>query len=325
MRAVVFDESGGPEVLRLAEVADPEAGPEDILVRNFAAGVNRADLLQRRGFYPPPAGAPELLGLEYAGEVLATGARVEGLAVGDRVFGLVSGGAYADIVAVDHRLVLAIPDSFSYEAAAAVPEAFLTAFMALFVRGQLAHGETVLVHAGASGVGTAAIQLARRAGARVIATAGKPEKVERCLELGARHAIDYRLRGFREDVVAITGGRGADLVLDFVGAPYWTDNVACLRPGGRLVLIGLLGGASATVDLGQILLRRLEVKGMVLRGLPLEEKIDLVRRFRDSVLPELFSGGLVPVLDRVFLIDEVRAAHERMESNLNVGKIVLRM
>jgi putative PIG3 family NAD(P)H quinone oxidoreductase len=325
MRAIVCERSGEPDVLRIDEVTRPSPGEHDLLVRNFAAGVNRADLLQRRGKYPPPPGESEILGLEFAGEVVAWGASVEGFAIGDRVFGLVAGGAYAEFVRVHKDLVAPIPDRFSYEAAAAIPEAFLTANEALSTHGMLAAGETVLIHAGASGVGSAAIQLARRQGGRVIATAGTPEKVDFCRALGADHAVYYRSEDFVEAVRDLTDGRGADLIVDFVGASYWRRNIASLALEGRLVLLGLLGGAEAPTPLQEILMKRLTIRGMTMRGLPIRSKIDIMRRFKQSVLPGLQDGELKPVIDQVFLLDDARRAHERMEGNRNSGKIVLRM
>ena len=324
MRAVVFDAPGGPEVLRIGELPDPAPGPQDLLVRNFAAGVNRADILQRRGRYPPPPGAPEVLGLEFAGEVVSAGAGVPGFERGDRVFGLVAGGGYAELVAVHHRLALPIPETLSFEGAAALPEAFMTAGENLFELGGLRPGDRVLVHAGASGVGSAAIQLARDAGIDPIATASTPEKRARCVALGASLALDYR-EDFAEAVLAATGGRGVDAVLDLVGGSHLERNLRCLAPGGRLLLVGLVGGARAEADLGAILRKGLRVIGSTLRGKSLEEKAAVAERFRARVLPRVEAGGVKPVLDRVYLIEDVRQAHERMERNESVGKIVLRM
>lgn len=325
MRAVVFARPGGLEVLRLAEVADPTPGSDDILVRNFATALNRADLLQRRGLYSPPRGASEILGLEFAGEVEETGERVDDLNIGDRVFGLLAGGGYAEKVVVPRRMALPIPDTFSFEAAAAVPEVFFTARENLFTHGGLQRGDSVLIHAGASGVGSAAIQLASRCGATVITTASSPEKLDRCREFGADHTILYREEDFAGRVHDATGGDGVDVILDVVGAAHWEKNIACLRPGGRLVVIGLLGGSRVEADLGTILTRRLHIIGTAMRGLCLREKVAITERFRSDVLPDLESGRLKPVIDSVFMLDDVRQAHERMESSVNVGKIVLRI
>jgi len=317
---------GGVEVLSLGERPDPAPGPGDLLLRVRATAVNRADLLQRRGRYPPPEGAPDILGLEAAGEVVAAGPGAGGWRPGDRAMALLAGGGYAEFVAVPAGLAMPLPPNLSFEEGAAVPEAFVTAYRALFDLGEVAPGHTVLVHAAGSGVGTAAVQLAREAGARVLATAGTPEKVQLALRLGAHAAWNRREGPFAPWAARETGGRGADLVLDFVGAPYLEQNIASLALDGRLVIIGLLGGAKAqALDLGTILFRRLRLIGTSLRALPLERKADLVRRFAAFALPRLAAGALVPVVDSVFDWREAAAAHERMENNANAGKIVLRV
>ena len=325
MRVVKVRKPGGVEELELAEVPDPEPTPGQLLVRVFATALNRADLLQRQGLYPPPEGASEILGLEWAGEIACVGRGVQGFEVGDRVFGLCAGGGYAELIAIDHRLAVPIPDVLSFDAAAAIPEAFYTAQETLFGLGELSSGESVLVHAGASGVGSAAIQLARMRGARVIATAGAEEKLVRCRELGAELAIGYRDSDFVEAVEAHLGRESVDVILDLVGAQYWERNLSLLTIGGRLLVVGLLGGAKIEVNLGKILLRRLRILGMAMRGRPLEEKIEVTRRFEREILPRLETGDLVPVIDSVFPFEEVRDAHERMEANRNVGKIILRL
>lgn len=325
MRAVVCRGAGGVEVLEVAEAPRPEIGPDDLLVRNFAAGLNRADLLQRRGLYPPPPGESVILGLEFAGEVAEAGSRVGSFRRGDRVFGIVGGGAYADFLRVHHALAVPIPDTLSYDAAAAVPEAFATAQESLYGLARLEPGESVLVHAGASGVGSAAIQLARARGAVVIATAGSADKVAACLRLGASRAVNHREEDFVAAVREFTESRGVHVVLDLVGAKHWERNLECLREGGRLLVVGLVGGSKVQADLSVILRRRLQVLGTALRMRPLEEKAAIARHFRETVLPLLESGAVRPVLDRVYPLEEVRAAHERMEANLNVGKIVLRL
>jgi len=317
---------GGVEVLSLGERPDPAPGPGDLLLRVRATAVNRADLLQRRGRYPPPEGAPDILGLEAAGEVVAAGPGAGGWRPGDRAMALLAGGGYAEFVAVPAGLAMPLPPNLSFEEGAAVPEAFVTAYRALFDLGEVAPGHTVLVHAAGSGVGTAAVQLAREAGARVLATAGTPEKVQLALRLGAHAAWNRREGPFAPWAARETGGRGADLVLDFVGAPYLEQNIASLALDGRLVIIGLLGGAKAqALDLGTILFRRLRLIGTSLRALPLERKADLVRRFAAFALPRLAAGALAPVVDSVFDWREAAAAHERMENNANAGKIVLRV
>jgi len=324
MRCVKVKEPGGPDVLEIVDLPEPGPGTGQLLVRNFAAGLNRADLLQRRGLYPPPAGESDILGLEFAGEVAAAGEGVEGFSRGDRVFGLCGGGAYAEFLVVDARLAVSIPSNMSYESAAAAPEAFYTAEDGLFSLGGLKEGQTVLVHAGASGVGTAAIQLAVAAGARVIATAGTAEKAVACEELGAA-GVNYREKDFSEAVAGLTAGEGVDLLLDLVGASYWDRNIASLRSGGRMVLLGLLGGASAEVNLGAVLSKRLSIIGSVMRSRSTEEKAEVTARFRERTLPLLESGDLKTVVDSILPLEDVRQAHERMEENLNTGKIILRL
>ncbi len=324
MRCVKVKEPGGPDVLEIVDLPEPGPGTGQLLVRNFAAGLNRADLLQRRGLYPPPAGESDILGLEFAGEVAAAGEGVEGFSRGDRVFGLCGGGAYAEFLVVDARLAVSIPSNMSYESAAAAPEAFYTAEDGLFSLGGLKEGQTVLVHAGASGVGTAAIQLAVAAGARVIATAGTAEKAAACEELGA-DGVNYREKDFSEAVAGLTAGEGVDLLLDLVGASYWDRNIASLRSGGRMVLLGLLGGASAEVNLGAVLSKRLSIIGSVMRSRSTEEKAEVTARFRERTLPLLESGELKTVVDSILPLEDVRQAHERMEENLNTGKIILRL
>ena len=304
---------------------DLAPGPNDLLVRNFATALNRADTLQRRGLYPPPEGESEILGLEFAGEVASVGKDVREFRRGDRVFGLIGGGGYADQVVVDRRMAVPIPDNLSYDAAAAVPEVFYTAQENLFTLGGLRRGQRVLIHAGASGVGTASIQLARTAGASILTTAGSTEKLECCTSLGAERAINYREEDFEEVVREETDGEGVDVILDLVGAKYWERNLRCLRPGGRLLVVGLVGGVEVAADLSHILRRRIQVIGSAMRGRSFDDKVAITRRFCDDVLPLLEKGELRPVLDRVYALEEVREAHERMEQNLNTGKIVLRL
>jgi putative PIG3 family NAD(P)H quinone oxidoreductase len=322
MRAIVFDQPGEPEVLRLGEAPDPQPGAEELLVRVRATAVNRADVLQRRGGYPPPPGASPILGLELAGEV-AQGAGA--WRPGDRVMAVVTGGGYAELAAVPAGMAIAVPAGLSFEQAAAIPEAFLTAFLNLFTLGRLVGGEAVLIHAGASGVGTAAIQLARAAGARVFATAGSDEKLALCRELGAELAINYKREAFQERVAAATGGRGVDLVLDFVGAPYWEANLAALALRGRLMLIGFLGGGRGQLDLGPVMTKSLTVSGTTLRRTPLDQKIALSRAFAEFALPRIERGELRPVIDRTYPLAEAAAAHRAVEANENAGKVVLRV
>lgn len=323
MKAVVIREPGGPEVLSVEEVPEPALGPGHIAIDVRATALNRADLLQRRGVYPPPMGESEILGLECAGVVAAHGADAKSPPVGTRVMALLPGGGYAERVVVPERMAIPIPDELSFEEAAAIPEAFLTADEALFTLGRLAAGEHVLIHAAAGGVGTAAVQLAREHGARVIATAGSSEKLERARALGASVVVDYKTQDFAEEVRAETGGHGADVVLDFVGGAYWAKHAQCLAVGGRVVVIGVLGGPMAEVNLAQLLMRRYQILGLVMRSRPVADKIALSQRFVRNWLPRFETRRLVPVIDCVMPLAEAARAHERMEQNANVGKIVL--
>jgi putative PIG3 family NAD(P)H quinone oxidoreductase len=282
--------------------------------------VNRADILQRRGGYDPPPGASPILGLELAGEVLQPAGAWR---AGDRVMAVVTGGGYAELAAVPADLAMPIPDVLTFEQAAALPEAFLTAHLNLFTLGRLQAGETVLIHAGASGVGTAAIQLARAAGARVFATAGSEPKLELCRRLGAELAINYKAERFDELVRAATGGQGANLALDFVGAPNWQANLAALAPYGRLMLIGFLGGSRGDLDIGPILGKSLTVAGTTLRRTPLPQKVALTRDFAAFALERFVSGELRPVIDRSFALADAAEAHRHVEANANAGKVVL--
>lgn len=327
MRAVVLTEYGGPEVLRVGDAPDPEPGPEDVLVRVRATALNRADLMQRAGRYPQPGPRPthEIPGLEFAGVVEMVGPRVTLHKPGDRVMGLLAGGGYASMVATHERMALAVPDGISLEEAAPIPEVFLTAYDALFPQAGLRIGDTVLVHSGGSGVGTAAIQLVRAAGARVLTTTGSDEKAARARDLGAEVAINYRTEDFREVVQRVTGGRGADIILDFVGGPYLEQNLASAATLGRIIFIGTMGGPAAPINLGILMQKRLRLHGTVLRARPLEQKVELTQAFRRHAMPLFENGALRPVVDRVFPFDEIGAAHTYMAENANFGKIVVRI
>jgi len=322
MRAVVITAPGGPEVLTVAEWPDPQPAEGELLVRVRATAVNRADTLQRRGAYPPPPGASPIPGLELAGEVVQPAGSWR---MGDRVMAVVAGGGYAELATVPVGMAMRIPARFSFEKAAAIPEVFLTAYLNLFTLGGLQPGEIALIHAGASGVGTAAIQLARAAGAQVIATAGTPEKVACCSALGAALAINYREDNFADRVLAFTSGRGADVALDFVGAPYWNDNLRALATHGRLMLIGMLGGARGELDLGPIMSKRITVTGTTLRRMPLAQKVALTQAFVEFAMPRFERGELRPIIDAVMPLCDAAEAHRRMEANRNIGKIVLRV
>nr|WP_124728619.1 NAD(P)H-quinone oxidoreductase [Staphylospora marina] len=324
MKAVWIERPGSADMLTFKEVPRPTCGPDEILIRVEAAGINRADLLQREGKYPPPPGASPVLGLEVAGVVESLGANVTKWRVGDRVMALLSGGGYARYAAVHQDLVMPVPDGMSPEQAAAIPEAFLTAWQCLFWIGRLSRGETVLIHAGASGVGSAAIQLANKAGAVPVVTAGSDEKLEFCRKLGAKAAVNRREDAWEERVLEATGGRGVDVVLDFVGAPYVEKHLKLLGSDGRWVLISLLGGSRPErFPLAPLLAKRIQLTATTLRARSLDYRSRLVADFIDGALPGFKAGELRPVIDSVFPWEDVRDAHLRMEANLNMGKIVL--
>lgn len=327
MKAITFDEFGDADVLSLNDVAAPELRPTDLLVRVHAAGVNRADLTHRTGGYGRPNfGDSTIMGLEIAGEVIEAGSETSGYQPGDRVMGVVGGGAYAELARIDYRMAMPIPEALDYVHAAAIPEVFVTAHEAMLHLGRLTRGQSVLIHAAAGGVGSAAVQLAYATGATVFATA-EGGKLERVSQLGADVTIDYRTQDFAEVVAAHTQGRGVDVIIDFVGAPYFTRNIASLANGGRLVQVGILGGGgNVTIGLETILYRHLQILGTVMKSRPQEEKHDMVRRFREHWL-ERFTGGasLEPVVDSTFALPRAADAHRRMESSANVGKIILTM
>jgi tumor protein p53-inducible protein 3 len=325
VRAVLIERPGDETVLRLGEAPAPALEPGSLRIRVAATAVNRADLLQRQGFYPPPPGTSPILGLECAGEVAEVGAGVSGWRPGDRVMALLPGGGYAEEVVVHAGSAMRVPPGLPLEQAAAVPEVFLTAYLNLFELGGLAAGGIALVHGGGSGVGTAAIQLACAAGARVFVTAGSPEKCGRCRELGAALAVDYRRESFAERVREATGGRGVQVVLDSIGAAYLADNLASLATGGRLVLIGLMGGARGEIALGPLLARRLSLIGSTLRTRPVEEKAAIVAAFERRFGPDLAAGRIRPVVDRVLPLADVADAHRAMKASEHFGKIVLRV
>ncbi|MDA0334029.1 MAG: NAD(P)H-quinone oxidoreductase [bacterium] len=323
MKAIVIDTESPNRALHWRDVADPIAGDGQVLVDVHATAVNRADLLQRAGHYPPPAGESEILGLEMAGVVMATGAQVRDWHVGDRVCGLLGGGGYAERVAVDARQLLPVPEGWSFERAAAVPEVFLTAWLNLFLEGQLRSGETVLIHAGASGVGTAAVQMARDANCEVLVTASTEGKRERCRQLGANFACDYRDTDFAAEIREFLGGDGVDVVLDVAGASHLARNLELLAPQGRLVLLALLGGAQGAIDLGLVLRKRLRLIGSTLRSRSAAEKGGIIGGFRAQFWDALLAGHIEPVIDRVLPIQEAAAAHDVIAGNGTIGKVVL--
>ena len=325
MRAVVVDQPGGPEVLRIAEVPDPVAGPGEVLLRVHATAVNRADVLQRMGFYPPPPGASDILGLEASGEVEAVGDGVEGWRPGDRACALLAGGGYAEKVAVPAGQLMPLPAGLDLVTAGAVPEVFMTAHDNLVTHAGLRAGEWVLVHGGAGGVGTAAIQLARRLGARVIVTAGSPERIAFCRELGAEAGIDHRGEDFVARTRELTGGAGADVILDVMGAAYLERNLDALAPDGRLVVIGLQGGVHAEIGLNTMLSRRLSLIATTLRSRPVAQKAEIARRVVGQVWPGFADGSLRAVVDRVLPLEQAADAHRAMEQGGHRGKILLRV
>jgi putative PIG3 family NAD(P)H quinone oxidoreductase len=322
MRAVIAAGAGGPEVLGIGDVPMPEPGTDQVLVRVRAAALNQADLLQRSGEFPAPPGESDILGVEIAGDVAACGANVR-LPIGSAVFGLVGGGAYADYCLLDAEMAIPIPAGFSYAEMAAVPEVFFTADTVLFELGKLAAGQSVLVHGGGSGVGTACIQLAKSAGARVACTVGSEDKAARALELGAELAIDYKKRDFVRDALEWTGGAGVDLVVDIVGTAYFERNLAVLGDGGCMVHVGVMTGTRCELDLDALLLKRLQLKGTIMRSRPMEAKRAITRRFRERWLPLLASREVRPVVDAVIPIGDAAQAHRRMERSEHFGKIVL--
>lgn len=325
MRAIVFDQPGDESVLRLGEAPAPPLGAHDLRLRVRATAVNRADLLQRQGLYPPPAGASPLLGLECAGEVAEVGSAVQGWRVGERAMALLAGGGYAEEAVVDAGSVLRVPAALSDDEAGAFPEVFLTAFLNLFMLGGVPDGGSVLVHGGGSGVGTAAISLCREAGIRIVVTAGSVEKCERCLAHGADVAINYRDGDFAAAVREATGGSGVDVVLDAIGARYLESNLASLAINGRLVVIGLMGGTRAELDLAGLMVKRQQIIGSTLRVRPAAEKRLIVESFLARFGAALEAGRLRPVLDRVLPLAEAGEAHRVMKASAHFGKIGLRV
>jgi tumor protein p53-inducible protein 3 len=324
MRAVIAREPGGTDVLELGSAPMPEPVAGEVLLRVHATALNRADLMQRQGKYPPPQGASPIIGLEMAGEVIDPNGS-ERYSAGDRVCALLSGGGYAEYVAVPEAHCIRIPDGMSYEDAAAVPEVFLTAFQALHWLSGVREGETVLIHAGASGVGTAAIQLARLAGATPIVTASRG-KHSLCTELGAAHAIDYKSEDFAERTMAFTDGHGADVIVDFIGAPYLQTNLDAAAVDARIVLLAMMGGSRVdALNLRDLFKKRVSLITSTLRSRSDDYKADLTADFAAHAMPHFESGELRPVIDSVFDVSDVRKAHEMMEANTNAGKIVLRM
>jgi NADPH2:quinone reductase len=323
MTAIVIRSPGGPDMLVPQERPVPPPGEHEVLVKVAAAGVNRPDVMQRKGLYPPPPGATDIPGLEIAGEVVARGAKVERWKPGDKVMGLVVGGGYAQFCPVHESHALPIPDNLSLIEAAAIPETFFTVWHNVFERGALKTGETLLVHGGSSGIGTAAIQLAKANRARVIVTAGTPDKCQACRALGADVAVNYKDEDFVAATKAATHGRGADVILDMVGGDYIERNYEAAAVEGRVVQIAFVGSPKATVDFRRIMLKRLTHTGSTLRARSVEDKGAIARAVEQHVLPLIAAGRVKPVIDSSFALDEAALAHARMESSAHVGKIVL--
>lgn len=327
MHAIVIARTGGPEVLELRDLPSPTPSRGEVRVRVRATAINRADLLQRLGVYPAPPGVPaDIPGLEIAGEVDAVGQDVTELAVGDRVFGIVGGGGYAEQITVHARALARMPGGMSFTDAAAVPEAFLTAWDAMMDQARLTAGEIVLVHAVGSGVGTAALQIAKAIGARTVGTARTPDKLERARALGLDQGILVQGATFAADVLKRSealGARGVDVVVELVGGAYVAEDLSCLAPKGRIVIVGAMAGASVDLDLGTLMHKRAEIRGTVLRARPLEEKILAARSLQRHLVPLFAIGALKPIVDRVLPLAEAADAHRAMHSNATFGKVVL--
>jgi len=326
MKAIAITQPGGPEVLQLVERADPVAGAGECLIRVQAYGINRPDVLQRKGAYPPPAGASDLPGLEVAGTIASGDAQAlaaAGLKVGDAVCALVAGGGYAELCVAPVVQCLPVPKGWSMAEAASLPETFFTVWSNVFERARLQPGESLLVHGGSSGIGVTAIQIAKALGSTVLVTVGNADKAKACLALGADVAINYREQDFVEEAKAATGGRGVDVILDMVAGGYVARNVQCLADDGRAVIIAVQGGVKAEFDAGQVLRRRLTITGSTLRPRPVEFKAGIARALRERVWPLLEARAIVPVIHRQLPASDAAAAHVLMESGEHVGKIVL--
>ncbi len=323
MKAVILNDFGTPDVLTLSEVPSPVPSAEQLLVRVKATALNRADILQRQGLYPPPSGESDILGLELAGEVVDFGSNVNGFSVGQRVFGLVGGGGYAEYAVIDQKMAMPLPQGLDFTQAAATPEAFFTANETIFELGQLKAEESILIHAGGSGVGTAAIQMVQHIGATVYVTAGSTEKINKAMALGATAGINYKTQDFLREIKRLTKNKGVDVIEDFLGANYLDRNLRLLKASGRLIIVALMGGKRCDINLDIVLLKRLQIKGFIMRSRPISDKRDITSRFMQRWLPLLEQGAITPVIDSVYPFEEVKQAHEHMEANQNFGKVVL--
>jgi putative PIG3 family NAD(P)H quinone oxidoreductase len=324
MKAILVDATKTDRPLVWQETDDPTYGPDDVLVDIHATALNRADLMQRAGNYPPPPGAPDIIGLEMAGAISEVGANVKDWKVGDKVCALLPGGGYAERVSVPQAMLMPLPKDWSFVQAGAMPEVYFTAFVNLYIEANLQPDEVALVHGGASGVGTAAIQMLHATGNRVIVTASSAEKCAACTALGADLAINYKEEDFVERVKDFTGA-GVDVILDMVGAAYLLKNIGLLKLKGRLVFISTLSGGQTDINLGMLMGKRLRLIGSVLRSRSLAEKVEIKRRFMERFWPLLENGTIQPVIDAVYPITQANEAHQRMAANLNIGKIVLQV
>lgn len=325
MKAIHVDTTREDRPLLWQETAEPTFGPDEVLVEIYATALNRADLMQRAGNYPPPPGASEIMGLEMAGVISQIGANVHGWQVGDRVCALLPGGGYAEKVTVPQQMLMPIPADWDFLTAAGLPEVYLTAFVNLYMEANLQHGEMVLVHGGASGVGTAAIQLLKASGNPVIVTAGSADKCAACTQLGADLAINYREEDFVERVRTFTNGQGVDVIMDMVGADYLAKNLSLLKLKGRLVFISTLSGTKTEIDLRHLMGKRLRLIGSVLRSRALAEKIAIKENFMARCWPLVKAGTIKPVIDSVYPIAQVNEAQAQMAANRNIGKIILQI
>lgn len=326
MKAILIKSPGGANQLYLGEYETPKPASDEILVKVHATALNRADILQREGKYPPPDGASPILGLEMSGDVVELGEEVEKWNAGDKIFGLLPGGGYAEYAVIHQDMAMPVPDNLSMEEAAAIPEVFMTAFQAVHWLGKLQPNERILIHAGASGVGTAAIQLAKEMQAGDIVVTASQAKHAACLALGAHYAIDYKNQDFREEINKITDKEGMDVIIDFIAAPYFERNISVLRTDGRLVMLALLGGTHLEqFNLGNLLRKRIQILASTLRSRSRDYQIRLTEAFAEFAMPRFQDGRLRPVIDQVMDWQDVKSAHQRMESNQNIGKIVLKV
>ncbi len=325
MKAVIIKNPGGADLLKIDEVPTPVPKENEILVKVHSAALNRADLMQREGKYPPPKRASEILGLEISGEIFSTGSNVKKWKKDDKVFGLLPGGGYAEFAVINEMMANPVPPNLSYEEAAAIPEVFLTAYQALYRHSKLQKGERILIHAGASGVGTAAIQMAKLIGAEIYVTASK-DKHTVCLEMGADEAIDYKHTDFALKINELTNGKGVNVIIDFISGPYFMQNLNSLSVDGRLIMLATLGGTKfENADIRQILMRRLTIIGSALRSRTREYQIQLNEEFINYSFEKFEKGTLKPVVDKIFDWKDVAEAHHYMEENKNIGKIVLKI